>query len=127
MENMTLEEFLQKIQSNELYQKSKALHKDYQMHQFMQDGKPLNGQIIRKEDLDGNIMGDPDYNDKKGFLVIYFFKDGILTDDGETAAIQAGAHWEHWKDGLITSIFAKGGRVLETWEDGVPVKIELSE
>ena len=32
---MTLEEFLQKIQSNELYQKSEALHKDYQMHQFM--------------------------------------------------------------------------------------------
>lgn len=34
MENMTQEEFLQKIESNELYQKSKALHKDYQLRQM---------------------------------------------------------------------------------------------
>ncbi|MCQ2589971.1 MAG: hypothetical protein MJ179_06065 [Treponema sp.] len=127
MENMTQQDFLQKIQTNKLYQKSKALHKDYQFNQFSQDGNFLNGQIIRKEDPDGNIIGDPNYNDEKGFLVIYFFKNGVLTDDDKTPAIQAPGHWEHWKNGMITSIFANGGRVLETWKDGVPVKIEEKE
>lgn len=127
MENITQEDFLQKIKSNQLYQKSKALHKAYQFHQFSKDGNLMNGQIIRKEDPQGNIIGDPDYNDKKGFLVIYFFKDGVLTDDDKIPAIQAPGHWEHWKDGMITSIFSDGGRILETWEDGVPVKIDEKE
>ena len=72
MENMTQEEFLQKIQSNELYQKSKALHKEYQFHQFSQDGNYLNGQIIRKEDSNGTYdeLAKADYDDdiKAGYI-----------------------------------------------------------
>lgn len=127
MENMTQEEFLQKIQSNELYQKSKALHKEYQFHQFSQDGNYLNGQIIRKEDSNGNIIGDPNYDEENGFFVIYFFKDGVLTDDGNIAAVQGKGHWEHWANGMITSVVADGGHICETWKDGVPVKINISE
>ena len=56
MENLLtseqFEELTRRLESNELYQKSKSLHKVLQFKRFMdsETGKYLNGQIVRQED-----------------------------------------------------------------------------
>ena len=83
MENLLtseqFEELTRRLESNELYQKSKSLHKVLQFKRFMdsETGKYLNGQIVRLED--GYLLeGDEGFDEKKAKLVIYSFKDGVL-------------------------------------------------
>lgn len=117
--------FLEKIQNNELYKKSISYHKKYQFMQFTDDeGNYLEGQQIRKEDDNGNIYGDTDFNSSKIHVVIYNFKNGLLNDNEDgTPAIQYPGHWENWTNGLLTKVTGKGGTVTEIWQEGIPVEI----
>ena len=129
MENLLtseqFEELTRRLESNELYQKSKSLHKVLQFKRFMdsETGKYLNGQIVRQED--GYLLeGDEGFDEKKAKLVIYSFKDGVLHSENNEPAVQYPGHWEYWNHGLITKVVADGGDTEEYWENGVPVRIE---
>lgn len=131
MENLLtseqFEELTRKLESNELYQKSKSLHKVLQFKRFMdsETGKYLNGQIVRLED--GYLLeGDEGFDEKKAKLVIYSFKDGVLHSENNEPAVQYPGHWEIWENGLLKKVVADGGDTEEYWENGVPVRIETN-
>ena len=128
-ELMTREAFNQlqkKLESNELYQKSKSLHKGFQYRLFSNPatGKPVDGQQLRLED-DRLLIEEMDKKKKKtAKLVIYNFKEGVLHSENNEPAVQYPGHWEYWNHGLITKVVADGGDTEEYWENGVPVRIE---
>lgn len=131
MENLLtseqFEELTRKLESNELYQKSKSLHKVLQFKRFMdsETGKYLNGQIVRQED--GYLLeGDEGFDEKKAKLVIYSFKDGVLYSENNEPAVQYPGHWEIWENGVLKKVVADGGDTEEYWENGVPVRIETN-
>lgn len=131
MENLLtseqFEELTRKLESNELYQKSKSLHKVLQFKRFMdsETGKYLNGQIVRLED--GYLLeGDEGFDEKKAKLVIYSFKDGVLHSENNEPAVQYPGYWEIWENGLLKKVVADGGDTEEYWENGVPVRIETN-
>lgn len=131
MENLLtseqFEELTRKLESNELYQKSKSLHKVLQFKRFMdsETGKYLNGQIVRQED--GYLLeGDEGFDEKKAKLVIYSFKDGVLHSENNEPAVQYPGYWEIWENGLLKKVVADGGDTEEYWENGVPVRIETN-
>ena len=131
MENLLtseqFEELTRKLESNELYQKSKSLHKVLQFKRFMdsETGKYLNGQIVRQED--GYLLeGDEGFDEKKAKLVIYSFKDGVLHSENNEPAVQYPGHWEIWENGVLKKVVADGGDTEEYWENGVPVRIETN-
>ena len=131
MENLLtseqFEELTRKLESNELYQKSKSLHKVLQFKRFMdsETGKYLNGQIVRLED--GYLLeGDEGFDEKKAKLVIYSFKDGVLHSENNEPAVQYPGHWEIWENGLLKKVVADGGDTEEYWENGVPVRRETN-
>lgn len=131
MENLLtseqFEELTRRLESNELYQKSKSLHKVLQFKRFMdsETGKYLNGQIVRLED--GYLLeGDEGFDEKKAKLVIYSFKDGVLHSENNEPAVQYPGHWEIWENGLLKKVVADGGDTEEYWENGVPVRIETN-
>jgi hypothetical protein len=126
---MTLEAFNQlqkKLESNELYQKSKSLHKSLQYRLFSDSttGKPVNGQQLRMEDDSLLVDGMDGFDEKRAKLVIYNFKEGVLQSENNEPAVQYPGHWEYWNHGLITKVVADGGDTEEYWENGVPVRIE---
>lgn len=128
-EMMTQEAFdklMQKLESNELYQKSKSLHKGYQFRLFSDPvlGKVIDGQQVRKEDDNLLVEGMEGYDETTAKLVIYNFKDGVLHSENDEPAIQYPGHWEMWDKGIITKVVADGGDTEEYWENGVPVRIE---
>lgn len=117
-----------RLESNELYQKSKSLHKYLQFKRFY-DGNPdqfLNGQIVRREDDNLIEDGGAGFDEKTAKLVIYNFKDGLLHSENDEPAIQYPGHWEIWENGLIKKVTANGGDTEEYWENGVPVRIETN-
>ena len=121
------EELTRRLESNELYQKSKSLHKVLQFKRFMdsETGKYLNGQIVRLED--GYLLeGDEGFDEKKAKLVIYRFKDGVLHSENNEPAVQYPGHWEIWENGVLKKVVADGGDTEEYWENGVPVRIETN-
>lgn len=131
MENLLtseqFEELTRRLESNELYQKSKSLHKVLQFKRFMdsETGKYLNGQIVRQED--GYLLeGDEGFDEKKAKLVIYSFKDGVLHSENNEPAVQYPGHWEIWENGVLKKVVADGGDTEEYWENGVPVRIETN-
>ena len=131
MENLLtseqFEELTRRLESNELYQKSKSLHKVLQFKRFMdsETGKYLNGQIVRHED--GYLLeGDEGFDEKKAKLVIYSFKDGVLHSENNEPAVQYPGHWEIWENGVLKKVVADGGDTEEYWENGVPVRIETN-
>lgn len=131
MENLLtseqFEELTRRLESNELYQKSKSLHKVLQFKRFMdsETGKYLNGQIVRQED--GYLLeGDEGFDEKKAKLVIYSFKDGVLHSENNEPAVQYPGHWEIWENGVLKKVVADGGDTEEYWENGVPVRIEIN-
>ena len=126
---MTLEAFNQlqkKLESNELYQKSKSLHKSLQYRLFSDSatGKPVDGQQLRMEDDSLLVDGMDGFDEKRAKLVIYNFKEGVLHSENNEPAVQYPGHWEYWNHGLITKVVADGGDTEEYWENGVPVRIE---
>ena len=128
-ELMTLEAFNQlqkKLESNELYQKSKSLHKSLQYRLFSDSatGKPVDGQLLRMEDDSLLVDGMDGFDEKSAKLVIYNFKEGVLHSENNEPAVQYQGHWEYWNHGLITKVVADGGDTEEYWENGVPVRIE---
>ena len=128
-ELMTLEAFNQlqkKLESNELYQKSKSLHKSLQYRLFSDSatGKPVDGQQLRMEDDSLLVDGMEGFDEKRAKLVIYNFKEGVLQSENNEPAVQYPGHWEYWNHGLITKVVADGGDTEEYWENGVPVRIE---
>lgn len=128
-ELMTLEAFNQlqkKLESNELYQKSKSLHKSLQYRLFSDSatGKPVDGQQLRMEDDSLLVDGMDGFDEKRAKLVIYNFKEGVLHSENNEPAVQYPGHWEYWNHGLITKVVADGGDTEEYWENGVPVRIE---
>ena len=128
-ELMTLEAFNQlqkKLESNELYQKSKSLHKSLQYRLFSDSatGKPVDGQQLRMEDDSLLVYGMDGFDEKRAKLVIYNFKEGVLHSENNEPAVQYPGHWEYWNHGLITKVVADGGDTEEYWENGVPVRIE---
>ena len=128
-ELMTREEFNQlqkKLESNELYQKSKSLHKRLQYRLFSDSatGKPVDGQQLRMEDESLLVDGMEGFDEKSAKLVIYNFKEGVLHSENNEPAVQYPGHWEYWNHGLITKVVADGGDTEEYWENGVPVRIE---
>ena len=128
-ELMTLEAFNQfqkKLESNELYQKSKSLHKSLQYRLFSDSatGKPVDGQQLRMEDDSLLVDGMDGFDEKRAKLVIYNFKEGVLQSENNEPAVQYPGHWEYWNHGLITKVVADGGDTEEYWENGVPVRIE---
>lgn len=131
MENLLtseqFEELTRKLESNELYQKSKSLHKVLQFKRFMdsETGKYLNGQIVRMEDR-YLLEGDEGFDEKKAKLVIYSFKDGVLHSENNEPAVQYPGHWEIWENGLLKKVVADGGDTEEYWENGIPVRIEAN-
>ena len=113
---MTQEEFdklMKRVESNELYKKSKSLHKGFQFRIFSDEatGKLVDGQQLREED---------------GKVVIYLFKNGVFHSENDEPAIQYPGHWEYWENGLIKKVVADGGDTEEYWENGVPVRIETN-
>lgn len=128
-ELMTREAFNQlqkKLESNELYQKSKSLHKSLQYRLFSDSatGKPVDGQQLRIEDDSLLVDGMDGFDEKRAKLVIYNFKEGVLHSENNEPAVQYPGHWEYWNHGLITKVVADGGDTEEYWENGVPVRIE---
>ena len=128
-ELMTLEAFNQlqkKLESNELYQKSKSLHKSLQYRLFSDSatGKPVDEQQLRMEDDSLLVDGMEGFDEKSAKLVIYNFKEGVLHSENNEPAVQYPGHWEYWNHGLITKVVADGGDTEEYWENGVPVRIE---
>lgn len=131
MENLLtakqFEELTKQLESNELYQKSKSIHKVLQYKRFKdsETGKYINGQIVRRED--GYLLeGDEGYDEKKAKLVIYNFVDGVLHSENAEPAVQYPGHWEIWEHGLLKKVVADGGDTEEFWENGVPVRIETN-
>jgi len=131
MENLLtseqFEELTRRLESNELYQKSKSLHKVLQFKRFMdsETGKYLYGQIVRQED--GYLLeGDEGFDEKKAKLVIYSFKDGVLHSENNEPAVQYPGHWEIWENGVLKKVVADGGDTEEYWENGVPVRTETN-
>ena len=121
------EELTKKLEANELYQKSKSIHKLLQFRRFFdsEKGKALTGQIVRKED--GYLLeGDEGFDEKKAKLVIYNFADGFLHSENDQPAVQYPGHWEIWEHGLLKKVVADGGDTEEYWENGVPVRIETN-
>ena len=128
-ELMTREAFYQlqkKLESNELYLKSKSLHKGFQYRLFSNPatGKPVDGQQLRMEDDSLLVDGMEGFDEKSAKLVIYNFKEGVLHSENNEPAVQYPGHWEYWNHGLITKVVADGGDTEEYWENGVPVRIE---
>ena len=128
-ELMTREAFNQlqkKLESNELYLKSKSLHKGFQYRLFSNPatGKPVDGQHLRMEDESLLVDGMEGFDEKSAKLVIYNFKEGGLHSENNEPAVQYPGHWEYWNHGLITKVVADGGDTEEYWENGVPVRIE---
>lgn len=128
-ELMTREAFNQlqkKVESNELYLKSKSLHKGFQYRLFSNPatGKPVDGQHLRMEDESLLVDGMEGFDEKSAKLVIYNFKEGVLHSENNEPAVQYPGHWEYWNHGLITKVVADGGDTEEYWENGVPVRIE---
>ena len=128
-ELMTREAFNQlqkKLESNELYQKSKSLHKSLQYRLFSDSAtrKPIDGQQLRMEDDSLLVDGMDGFDEKRAKLVIYNFKEGVLQSENNEPAVQYPGHWEYWNHGLITKVVADGGDTEEYWENGVPVRIE---
>ena len=130
-ELMTREAFNQlqkKLESNELYQKSKSLHKGFQYRLFSNPatGNPVQGQQLRLED-DRLLIEEMDgFDEKTAKLVIYNFKEGVLHSENNEPAVLYPGHWEYWNHGLITKVVADGGDTEEYWENGVPVRIETN-
>ena len=127
MDEMTYEEFqelMQKMEENPLFKASESLHKYYQFRQFDENGKLKEGQIVRIEDAKGTISGEPGFDQSTSRPVIYNFTDGCLNSDGDNPAIQYEGHYEIWRMGIIEKVWAKGGKIIEYWEDGVPVKVD---
>ena len=128
-ELMTREAFNQlqkKLESNELYLKSKSLHKGFQYRLFSNPatGKQVDGQHLRMEDESLLVDGMEGFDEKSAKLVIYNFKEGVLHSENNEPAVQYPGHWEYWNHGLITKVVADGGDTEEYWENGVPVRIE---
>lgn len=122
------EKIMQKLESNELYKKSKSLYKGFQYRLFSDpvSGKIVDGQQVRKEDDNLLVEGADGYDEASAKIVIYNFKDGVLHSEDNEPAVQYPGHWEFWDMGLIKKVVADGGDTEEYWEDGVPVRIETN-
>ena len=123
--SLTQDEFMQlmrKLAANELFKKSKSLHKYLQFKRFndVNPEKLMNGQYIRREDIFLNTEDSDMFDEKTAKVVIYNFKDGFLHSENDEHAIQ------YWEKGLIKKVVADGGDTEEYWEEGVPVRIETN-
>ena len=129
--SLTQDEFMQlmrKLAANELFKKSKSLHKSLQFKRFndVNPEKLMNGQYIRREDIFLNTEDSDMFDEKTAKVVIYNFKDGFLHSENDEPAIQYPGHWEYWEKGLIKKVVADGGDTEEYWENGVPIRIETN-
>lgn len=111
---------------NELFNKSKALHKEYEYQLFtIDEGVSIGaGQRDRMEEVNGEPM-----------MVLYNFdRNGLIhsevehsdAGDYQKPAIEYPGHMEYWTHGLIDKVRADGGHTIEIWKDGVPVEITTS-
>ena len=128
---MTEAEFakiMETLENNELYKKSKSVHKGFQFRQFSDPAtnKRIEGQQVRQEDKNGLVPGQEGYDETSERIVIYNFKDGVLHSENGEPAIQYPGHWEMWNLGLLVKVVADGGDTEEYWEKGVPVRIETN-
>lgn len=110
-----------KWEKNELYNKSSALHKRWQLIYFEEYDKRLNG--YQKPVLES--VGGRDVP------VIYYFENGLIhspdcNTPNEKPAIETAGHWEYWEHGLIKKVVDKMGDTEEYWKDGTPYKIETN-
>ena len=128
MTQEAFEKIMQKLESNELYKKSKSLHKGFQYRLFSDpvSGKIVDGQQVRKEDNNLLVEGVDGYDEASAKIVIYNFKDGVLHSEDNEPAVQYPGHWEFWDMGLIKKVVADGGDTEEYWDNGVPVRIETN-
>ncbi|MBQ0052771.1 MAG: hypothetical protein KBT11_12040 [Treponema sp.] len=127
MSKEDFEENRKRLESDELYKKSKSVHKAYQYMRFTDsDGKPLEGQIVRREDRNMIPMGGEGYDEASSRLVIYSFRDGVLHSNEGEPAVQYPGHWEIWDAGLLMKVVSDGGDTQEFWENGVPICIETN-
>lgn len=113
MNQAEYEKLMKRLEANELYQRSKSIHKGFQFRIFTdpKTGLPVVGQQVQYE---------------SGRMVLYNFTDGVLNSQDDEPAVQYPGHQEYWKDGLITKVVTDGGDTEEYWEDGVPVRIETN-
>lgn len=129
---MTKEEetlaFIEKIQNDELYKKSKSIHKGFQYRQFYNDvtHQLMEGQQVRREDANGLVEVQEGFDESTARIVIYNFKDGVLHSENNEPAVQYPGHWEMWNRGVLVKVVANGGDTEEYWENGVPVRIETN-
>ncbi len=126
---MTQEEYallLNKMESNELYRKSKSVHKNFQYRQFFNfvDKTIMNGKQVREEDKNGLMPEQEGFDASSARIVTYNFKDGLLQSENDEPAVEYEGHQEFWNKGLIEKVIADGGKTVEFWKDGVPFKIE---
>lgn len=101
------------FKQNDLYKESTSPYKDFQLEQFTAGGEVLEGSNSRTDTISG-----------KEVLVIFNFKNGLIHSENALPAVEYPNHWEYWTDGLITKVVDAGGDTEETWENGVPVRIE---
>lgn len=128
MTESELEELKKQLMENELYQKSHALHKEFQFQLFRNDeNQKLEGERDCFEPIkDRNNMVLP---------VIYRFKNGFLHSAPNSKGIlQPGIeyldHWEYWTNGIIDTIeynTAADKHIIEIWNDGLPTDIKNIE
>lgn len=121
---MTAEKMIEEINKNPLFKRSCSRHKQFQFHRFMNNGRLVNGQQIRREDKNGLVIGEPGFDSENSFIVLYNFKDGVFHSDPETEpAVQYLSHVEFWNNGMLKKVISNNGEIIEEWEKGVPVKI----
>lgn len=110
-----LMQFLKDAEENELWQKSVSFWKGMQMRRFFSGDEPMTKRIFH--------LMDSDKSTKIGMFIN--IEDGVITDRGDMAAVETmDGHFEFWTDGLIMKVVSKGGRHVEIWEGGVPIKID---
>ncbi len=66
------DKLMAKFESNELYKKSKSLHKGFQLRQFSDPatGKLIEGQQVRREDNNGLLEGMEGFDESTAKVVI---------------------------------------------------------
>ncbi len=114
MTEIEIKEKISVISQNPLYKNSISPFKEFQFLQFLEKGNILMGEKVKTFKI--NNTDTP--------VIFRFNKNGLLESNGTLPAIEYLGHWEHWKNGLIKKVFDTKQRLIETWEDGLPISYE---
>lgn len=121
-----IERYIEKISHNELYQKSKSVHKGFQFRQFFDQSTSslMEGVQIRYEDANLLVAGQLGFDPASVRKVKYNFKNGVLHSENNEPAVEYEGHREFWTYGILTKVIDDASAVEEEWKKGVPVVVK---